>query len=105
MKIIRLCDLISKYPAYRTTADNLFKIINGNDDNNIQIDFANVIGITHSFASQYKKNKSLCNKIVKEVNENENVLKMFQILDKPKRPIKNNNIERKISGVQWYGTL
>ena len=22
MKIIRLCDLISKYPAYRTTADN-----------------------------------------------------------------------------------
>ncbi|MFG1391187.1 hypothetical protein [Acidiplasma aeolicum] len=92
METIKLNDFISKYPAYRISADKLFNYINNIKENDIIIDFINIEGITHSFASQYLNDKNLCKKNIKEINMNDNVMKMFETLNKKKR-INNNNIE------------
>lgn len=92
MKVIKLVDFISKYPAYRISADKLFNFINNLNEENIIIDFSGVEGITHSFASQYFDDKKSTNRNIKEINVNDNVTKMFKTLGN-KKTFNDHNIE------------
>ncbi len=92
MKVIKLVDFISKYPAYRISAINLFTFINSLNEKDIIIDFCGVEGVTHSFAAQYQDEKKITNKNIQEININENVTKMFKILNN-KKTFNDHNIE------------
>ena len=92
MEVIKLADFISKYPAYRISANKLFNFIDKLNEENIIIDFSNVEGITHSFASQYFDDKKLTKKNIKELDMNDNVTKMFKTLNN-KKTFNDYNIE------------
>ncbi len=92
--IIDLYKFTFKFPVFRDQADDLFKYINNLTCNNIIIDFSNIDLINHSFASQYTINKKNSNKNIKEINENEDVRKMFEF--KPnKKSLNFNEIQLK----------
>jgi hypothetical protein len=93
MEEVKISDFISKYPAFRSSADMLFNYINKFNDNYIVINFMDVDGITHSFASQYRANKIKCNKNIDETNENDNIAKMFMTLDRKNKLRKDYVIE------------
>ena len=84
MKTIKLYEFVSTYPSYRLSADKLFDFIKNNSDDKIIVDFSNVEGVTHSFASQYRIDKKYCSKDVKEINMGDNVKKMFKSLNNKK---------------------
>lgn len=84
MEIIMIKDKISSYPVSRSAADQLFQDINNSDIDDIIINFENVTGITHSFASQYRFDKNKCRKNITEINTNGNIVKMFKTLDHKK---------------------
>ncbi len=81
---IKIKDYISEYPVSREAADNLFDYINKLNEDNIKIDFYEVIGISHSFASQYRFDKRRYKKNITEINRNEDVINMFKTLDHKK---------------------
>ncbi len=92
MKEFHLANIVGTYPATRYSCDKLFDNINKSRDNNIIIDFSAVSGITHSFAAQYIYNKKNTGKKIIERNENDNVIKMFNIIGKARKIYKMDDI-------------
>ncbi|WP_337860400.1 hypothetical protein [Ferroplasma sp.] len=91
----KLTKLIGIYPSTRKSCDILFDKINNMKDEKIIIDFSEVVGITHSFASQYAYHKKNSPKNVREININDNVLNMINFTNKPKKITDNEKIELK----------
>jgi hypothetical protein len=93
MERISLLDIIGTYPTTRKSCDELFNKINKSTDDNIIIDFSNVIGITNSFASEYVFNKNKCKKTIIEKNQNNNIISMLDMVNKIKKPDKVESIK------------
>ena len=81
---IYVAQIISKYPALRSSADKLFSIIKKRKDEEITVSFKDVTGISHSFAAEYKFNRSNLKEKIKEIDMNPNVDSMFKTLNKTK---------------------
>ncbi len=58
----------------------LFKLIDSNKAEKIEVDFKNINFMSSSFAKRYLKLKNLSLKQIREVNESSEVKKMFETL-------------------------
>ena len=93
MEKMIVASMIGIYPTTRESCDDLFKKINESIEENIIIDFKDVIGITNSFASQYLFNINKCKKNILEKNKNKNIVSMLEITNKIKKPTKVEYLE------------
>ena len=51
MATIQIAEFVSFFPSFKIYADKLFEFANNIEDMNILMDFTDVVGMTHSFAS------------------------------------------------------
>ncbi len=75
---------VSRFPALRNSADMIFELVESSPHEEVIIDFSNVECVTASFAHQFINNLKRCNKKVRMINMNENVRKIFQIVENRK---------------------
>ena len=59
---------------------------------NILMDFKDVVGMTHSFASPYLLQKKISNKHITEENMNKDVVEMFRFSSNPRKQVHIENI-------------
>ena len=79
-QFVRICEEISSHLILRDQTDLFFEKLNTKSEENIVIDFSNVVLISRSFADQYILRKARSHKRIAECNLPENVQKMFQIV-------------------------
>ena len=87
MATIQIAEFVSFFPSFRISADKLFEFSNNIEDMNILMDFTDVVGMTHSFASQYLLQKKVSNKHITEENMNKNVVEMFRFSSNPRKQV------------------
>jgi len=85
---------ISNNLALRDSAKRLFDNINKNVDQEIIVDFSNIVTISRSFTHEYIENKKKTSKSIKEINMPMNVTKMFEIVNRNNPKVKLVEIEK-----------
>lgn len=80
MTTIMIKDSISKDLALRDYAKMFFKFLNSVPDEQITVDFVDVLSISRSFAHEYMQNKEKSAKTIREINVPVNIQKMFDIV-------------------------
>ncbi|KZX11433.1 DUF4325 domain-containing protein [Methanobrevibacter curvatus] len=79
---IKIIESIHPNLGMNSSARNLFKKLNNTSAKNIKIDFTDVAFMSRSFTQEYIYQKSKTNKIIKEVNVPEDIVPMFEIVEK-----------------------
>lgn len=77
---IAIKEAISEYLGFRHSAAQFFEFLDSLSEENVIVDFENVILVSRSFAHEYKKRKNEIDKNVIEINVPENIDKMFSIV-------------------------
>ncbi len=85
---LKICELINPNLGMNSSAKHLFDFINNSTFTIFTIDFHGVDFMGRSFAQEYLSQKKHTKKIVTEINEPENVWRMFDVVEKDFERIK-----------------
>ncbi|MDR0911327.1 MAG: hypothetical protein LBM96_01835 [Methanobrevibacter sp.] len=80
--IIKVFNLINRSLESNKSAELVFDEINKSKDNNIIVDFANVVAISRSFVQSYSAQKKKSNKNISEINITKDYENMFKMIEK-----------------------
>ena len=87
-------ELLSEDLAMRTSAVELFKAIDSNPSDSVEVDFTGIQSCTRSFADEYDRLKRLSPKTIRETNMPTSVLQLLMAVANPKRKDQVVDIER-----------
>ena len=79
---IKISEKIHPNLGMNQAAEELFEEINQNNENEIIIDFSDVVFMSRSFTQEYLFQKLTSNKKIVELNVSENIQKMFNVVSK-----------------------
>jgi hypothetical protein len=92
-KVVRIRDEISPDLAFRTSALPFFERLENMQEEEIQVDFSDILSISRSFAHEYDTRKNQSKKKITEINLPDNVEKMFRIITNRPRLLDSNSME------------
>ncbi|MDR3223090.1 MAG: DUF4325 domain-containing protein [Methanobrevibacter sp.] len=79
---IKVKDKIHKNLGMNSSAKNLFDELNNSPNEEINIDFSDVVIMSRSFAQEYIYQKNKSKKKIEEVNVPKDILPMFKVVQK-----------------------
>ncbi|MCE7698250.1 MAG: hypothetical protein K8E24_005240 [Methanobacterium paludis] len=83
---IMIKEIVNSNLGMRSSAKEFFKGLNQSHEKEILINFENVKFMSRSFAQEYVQQKKRTDKVIKEKNIPENVVRMLDVVRKSSKP-------------------